>query len=181
MLEHTDYTDALRKEVVETVSRIPIEYNPQGWEKLSKQLDAELPVSKGGKTGFNMNGKWIRFSVLLTVAILVLSVTQGSEPVSSSVSTMEQKDVEQVNEVQEVVEDLTHSTTSNSSQSTNRAETMSSSERANEQLNSSPQGDISSFDPSETEHRKMMPATHLDTSAYIPKTEQKEDSVFIFW
>lgn len=181
MLEHTDYTDALRKEVVETVSRIPIEYNPQGWEKLSKQLDAELPVSKGGKTGFNMNGKWIRFSVLLTVTVLMLSVTQGSEPVSSSISTMEQKDVDQEIEVQEAVEDLTHSSTSNDSQSTNPAETMSSSEHPNEQHDSSPRGDISIFDPSETEHRKMMPAAQVDTSMYVPETEQKEDSVFIFW
>lgn len=181
MLEHTDYTDALRKEVVETVSRIPIEYNPQGWEKLSKQLDAELPVSKGGKTGFNMNGKWIRFSVLLTVAVLMLSVTQGSEPVSSSISTMEQKDVEQEIEVQEAVEDLTHSSTSNDSRSTNPAETMSSSEHPNKQLDSSPRGDISIFDQSETEHRKMMPAAQVDTSMYVPETEQKEDSVFIFW
>ena len=181
MLEHTDYTDALRKEVVETVSRIPIEYNPKGWEKLSKQLDAELPVSKGGKTGFNMNGKWIRFSVLLTVAVLVLSVTQGSEPVSSSVSTMEQKNAEQEIEVQEAVENLTPSITSNSSRSVNREETTSSSEHANEQLDSSPQDDISIFDQSEREHRKMMPAGQVDTSMYIPKTEQKEDSVFIFW
>lgn len=181
MLEHTDYTDALRKEVVETVSRIPIEYNPKGWEKLSKQLDAELPISKGGKTGFNMNGKWIRFSVLLTIAVLVLSVTQGSEPVSSSISTTEQKNVEQEMEVQEAIEDLSHSHTPKDLRSKNSAETISSSEHSNKQLNSSSQGDISVLDQSEIGNRKMTPATQVDTSVYIPKTEQKEDSVFIFW
>ncbi len=182
MLEHTNYTDALRKEVVETVSRIPIEYNPEGWEKLSKQLDAELPVTKGGKTGFNMNGKWMRFGVLFTTALLVLSLTQGSKPISASTLEMQQKEVNRQIESEEATESKV---APNDSHTTNdqkdRLEMILPSKHAGAKSNL-PQGvDTSLVDKTLTQGDKATLTIPADSLFAAPKTNHKEDSVFIFW
>ena len=84
MMEHDTYNEALKQQVLESVARIPIEYNPDGWKKLSQQLDAELPVG-GEKTSIKWTSKLTRFGTSFTLVTLIVALTSSSQqsPTSS--------------------------------------------------------------------------------------------------
>lgn len=173
MLEQTNYNDALRREVVETISRIPIEYNPEGWEKLSKQLDAELPVN-GGRNGSNMNGSWMRFFVLPVTALLVLSLTHGSQPTSGVRSKVNQ--VSPQTDSKEMILTDSESTTTNNDFN-KKSEGMNETHLSNEatiKMDAQPLGNGKTID--EQAHS----TSQVDTLSKQSKTGE-EDSLFIFW
>ncbi|MCH2224241.1 MAG: hypothetical protein MK066_05675 [Crocinitomicaceae bacterium] len=74
MKEFEGDINLFEKQVLKAVSDIPVDYNPKGWEKLSKQLDAEIPVSDGaggGGVGGNASLKAWLIGLGISVTLII--------------------------------------------------------------------------------------------------------------
>lgn len=183
MTEHYDYNDALKQQVVESVSRIPIEYTPQGWEKLSKELDAELPVN-GGKTTSILNTKLTRFGTSLTLVTLFLSLTPSSEQIlTTSTGKIEKSEKNYSLPVQPESEEMT--IISPSQKTDPKSKTMGSDQfeylHSNQQKKKGSSGS-EVLRKSSIQRSKTSSSTVIhDSSMVKPHPKEEDDSIFIFW
>lgn len=82
MSEFEGHTSGFEKQVLDASSNIPVDYNPKGWENLSKQLDVELPL--GGKTMISASLKlWLISIGVSTVFVILLLTNYSGQEVNS--------------------------------------------------------------------------------------------------
>lgn len=76
MKEIEGHTSGFEKQVLNAASNIPIDYNPEGWENLSKQLDADLPVIEP-KISQSLKLWLISIGVSTVLVVLLFSTYPG--------------------------------------------------------------------------------------------------------
>lgn len=88
MSKFEGFNNVFEKQVLDVVSNIPVEYNPKGWENLSKQLDAELPLNE---TKISASLKLWLISMGVSTILVILLLTNYSGRATNSIT--EKKDV----------------------------------------------------------------------------------------